>query len=90
MYVLTECGREHVADFIAGCASKRKEILDAGKDTAYDTVLPTEEDIVCDINWEDDFDGDLYVNSWGVTDDYKYDETICLKIGADFIMEEVS
>lgn len=34
MYVLTTRGREIVDDYIRNCAAKRKEILDAGKDTA--------------------------------------------------------
>lgn len=44
-YILTEKGRENVAWFIKECKAKRKEILDAGLDTADDTNLPTEEDI---------------------------------------------
>ena len=33
-YVLTEPGRQKIADYILQCAAKRKEILDAGIDTA--------------------------------------------------------
>ena len=44
-YILTEKGREKVTWFIKECAAKRKEILDAGIDTADDTNLPTEEAI---------------------------------------------
>lgn len=65
-YILTEEGKEKVAWFINECAAKRKEILDAGLDTADDTNLPTEEAIVSDLNYGVgiDADGDYY-NSWG-------------------------
>lgn len=36
-YVLTEEGKRKVAVFIMECEAKRKEILDAGLDTAEDT-----------------------------------------------------
>jgi len=68
MYNLTEQGKAKVQAFIAECQAKRKEILDAGKDTAYKTALPTEEDIIGDVNWQGlDKDGG-YINGWGVTD----------------------
>ena len=38
-YVLTEPGRQKIADYILQCAAKRKEILDAGIDTADATKL---------------------------------------------------
>lgn len=41
-YVLTEEGKRKVAVFIKECEAKRKEILDAGLDTAEDTQIPTE------------------------------------------------
>lgn len=47
-YVLTEPGRQKIADYILQCAAKRKEILDAGIDTADATKLPTEKDILSD------------------------------------------
>ena len=40
-YTLTEIGHEHVNDFLKECSAKRKEILDAGIDTACQTTLPT-------------------------------------------------
>lgn len=70
-YVLTEEGKRKVAVFIKECEAKRKEILDAGLDTAEDTQIPTEADILSDLNngVEVDEDGDYY-NAWGVTDNY--------------------
>lgn len=85
-YILTEKGREKVTWFIKECAAKRKEILDAGIDTADDTNLPTEEDIVSDLNYGVgiDEDGDYY-NCWGVTDNYSSDAPCCLEVGIDFM-----
>ena len=45
-YVFTLNGYRAVEHFIAECAAKRKEILDAGIDTANETVLPTSSDIL--------------------------------------------
>ena len=61
-YILTNTGKEKVDWFIKECAAKRKEILDAGIDTAYETELPTEKDIVSDLNCGVgvDEDGDYY------------------------------
>ena len=85
-YILTEAGKKKVAWFIKECAAKRKEILDAGIDTADDTNLPTEEDIVLDLNYGVgvDEDGDYY-SSWGVTDNYNSDAPCCLEVGIDFM-----
>lgn len=85
-YALTETGKEIVADFIAECAAKRKEILDAGKDTADETHLPSEEDILSDLNFGVGIDeeGDYY-NRWGVTDHYDSDAMLGLSFGKDFI-----
>lgn len=91
-YVLTENGKENVRSYIRELEAKRKEILDAGKDTADETSLPTEEDILSDveltgISW-DDPDGPCYYNGWGVTDNYEADAPICLKLGRDLIIED--
>lgn len=85
-YILTEAGKKKVTWFINECAAKRKEILDAGIDTADDTNLPTEEAIVSDLNYGVgvDEDGDYY-NSWGVTDNYSSDSAIELSINEDFV-----
>lgn len=64
-YILTETGKEIVAAFIAECVAKRKEILDAGKDTADETNLPSEEAVLADLNGGVgvDEEGDYY-NGW--------------------------
>ena len=59
--------------FIAECTAKRKEILDAAKDTADDTELPDIEALVNDaLSFGPDEDG-LCFNCWGVTDNYESD-----------------
>lgn len=85
-YVLTETGKEIVAAFIAECVAKRKEILDAGKDTAEETNLPSEEVILSDLNFGVgvDEDGDYY-NGWGVTDHYNADTILGLSLEKDFV-----
>lgn len=85
-YVLTDAGRRCVTDFLSNCAAKRKEILDAGKDTVDETELPTEADIIADLNngvGVDD-EGDYY-NNWGVTDHYDSDYPLSLSYGEDFM-----
>lgn len=86
MFILTETGRNKVKSFIAECKAKRKEILDAGKDTSDETALPTEEDIVSDLNFGVgvDSDGDYY-NGWGVTDHYDSDTSCSLHFEEDFV-----
>lgn len=90
-YVLTKEGKAVVASYIRELEAKRKEILDARMDTADDTTLPTEEDIlediledICstDIDW-DDPDGPCCRSLWAVTDHYEADEAIALRIGQD-------
>lgn len=90
-YELTETGKEKVAYFITECAAKRKEILDAGLDTADETNLPTEETILSDLNdgVGVDEEGDYY-NGWGVTDHYDSDGALGLSIGEDFVDTEQS
>ena len=80
-YKLTNRGKREVSRFIRECEAFRKEIMDAGKDTADDTNIPDEESIVSDIaEWIDE-DG-YYVNGWGVTDNYSL--PIGLMKGEDF------
>ena len=85
-FVLTKEGKAAVASYIRELEAKRKEILDAGKDTAEDTILPTEEEILEDIldyiDW-DDPDGPCCRSMWAVTDHYEADEAIALRIGQD-------
>ena len=63
----------------------RKELLDVGKDTADETNLPDADDILRDVEWFADENGD-YLNSWGCTDNT--DLAIFLMAGEDFICEE--
>ena len=91
-YALTEQGKKNVMDYIRELEAKRKEILDAGKDTADETSIPTESAILSDIgligiNW-DDPDGPCYYNGWGVTDNYEADAPVHLKLGRDIIIED--
>ena len=89
IYKLTESGLKKANSFISECRAKRKEILDAGKDSANDTNLPTIEDIESDI-WNVSFDGlkeldEDYYNCWGVTDNYSSDLPLHLVRGKDFV-----
>ena len=83
MIKLTEKGLKTINSFINEIEAKRKGILDAGLDTVELTPIPTIEDIVCDIECFVDEEEDYY-NSWGVTDDTKYDMQINLKRDTDF------
>lgn len=85
-YVLTEEGLRKVKQYVKELDAKRKEILDAGKDTIDETPNPvTVEDIEDDINFTGiDEDGEYY-NGWYVTDNYDADYPISLMLGVDFI-----
>ena len=68
-YGFTDEGRKRINLFIKECEAMRKEILDAGIDTANETTLPTAQDILDDINNGVGVDEENeYYNSWGVTD----------------------
>ena len=88
MYKLTKNGKAIVDAYIKELNAKRKEILDAGKDTANETEIPTVEDIVDDIDFVgidwDDQDGPCYYNGWRVTDNYDFDYPILLRFQRDF------
>ena len=86
MIVLTRQGKEKVRLYLDGLKEKRKEILDARKDTADDTELPDEEAISSDIEWSEE-EGE-YWNCWGVTDHYDADLPLCLNKGTDYIEAE--
>ena len=74
---LTNKGLKNVRAFLTECEAKRKEILDAKKDTAGDTTIPSVEDILSDINCGVGVDADgEYYNSWGVTDNYESDRPL--------------
>ena len=85
-YTLTETGRKNTQRYIKELEAKRKEILDGGTDTADDTTLPTEEDIIDDVNdLGVDEDGEYY-NGWAVTDNYDADYPLLLKVGRDLTL----
>lgn len=70
-YVFTVSGYRTAKHFIAECAAKRKEILDAGIDTADEIELPTTQCILDDVNVGVGLDEDNeYYNCWGITDHY--------------------
>lgn len=85
-FKLTEHGKELCKTFITELKAKRKEILDAGIDTADETELPTENDILSDLNYgvgTDEY-GDYY-NGWSVTDHYNSDHMLWLEHGKHFV-----
>ena len=85
MFRLTEQGKRHIEHFIADCEALKKDILDAKKDTADDTTLPTAEDILADMKcWYVDGD-EYYYSVWGITDNYSRD--IALEYGTEFYRE---
>lgn len=93
-FELTKHGIGLVEHYILELKAKRKEILDAGKDTADETTLPTAEDILSDVSFTgiiwDDPNGPCYYNGWAVTDNYDADLPICLKLGRDLIVTDES
>lgn len=85
-YVFTVNGYRTVKRFIAECAAKRKEILDAGIDTADETELPTAQDILDDVNTGVGLDEENeYFDSWGITDHYN-SHPLSLVVGEDIIL----
>ena len=82
MVKLTELGKQEVNTYIREAEAKRKEILDASIDTADDTWLPDEDDILMDIEHFEE-DGE-YCNGWGVTDNYNADYPLYLKRGVHY------
>lgn len=87
--ILTPQDKEHVQIYIEELKAKRKEILDAKKDTVYDTNLSNEKDILSDMSWgvEESDDGN-YFNNWSVTDNYDGDYPLFLESGKNFIVKE--
>ena len=79
----TETGKEKIRAYIIELKAKRKEILDAGLDTADETTLPDEKDILDDIEFFEE--ENEYYNNWGVTDNYNGDDALYLKRGEDYI-----
>ena len=87
MIRLTETGRKKVEEYIRELEAKKKEILDASKDTADNTNIPTVEDIEADMDWDVTKVDDEYCNGWGVTDNYEADYPLSLKLSVDFVKE---
>lgn len=87
MIKLTEAGCKKVEEYIKELEAKRKEILDAGKDTADETNIPTVEDIIADVYWIYEEENNEYCNNWGVTDNYEADYPLDLELGTDFVEE---
>lgn len=81
-YRLTAEGKAKSQRYINELIAYRKEILDAGLDTADDTPIPTIHDIECDIDAFEE-DGEYY-NCWGATDEYTLNEALYLKYGEDY------
>lgn len=79
----TETGKTKANIYIAELKAKREEILEAGLDTADETTLPDEEDILSDIEFFEE--ENEYYNNWGVTDNYNGDNALYLKRGEDYI-----
>jgi hypothetical protein len=85
MYELTEKGIDKCKAFIKHCEDKRKEILDAGKDTVIQTNIPTVQEIEDDISSCGINDKEEYCEVWAVTDNYEADYPLQLVLGEDFI-----
>ena len=79
---LTEIGLKKVNAYIDELVAKRKEIMDAGLDTADETTLPDVNSIIDDIEAFEE-NGE-YWNCWGVTDNYDSDGPINLVRGDDY------
>lgn len=87
-YTYTPKGRLRVYHFIRECEVKRKEILDAGIDTADETDLPTAQDILDDVNTGVGLDeGNEYFDIWGITDHYS-SYSLSLVVGEDLIVTD--
>lgn len=87
-YTYTPKGRLRVYHFIRECEIKRKEILDAGIDTADETDLPTAQDILDDVNTGVGLDEENeYFDSWGITDHYS-SYSLSLVVGEDLIVTD--
>lgn len=70
-YMLTKAGEKKVSQFLIKCRKKRIDILAEKKDTAFETKLPTQEDILSEVNFGVGLDEDgEYYNCWGITDNY--------------------
>lgn len=69
-FELTEEGKREVQSFITECKTKRNEVLDNAGDTIKHTTIPTQKEILNDLNSQEDVDECGYDACWGVTDNY--------------------
>ena len=84
-YELTAEGKRKCQQYILEMEAKRKEILDAQKDTADETIIPNEDEILDDLlSFGIDVNGKIY-DCFGVTDNYNADTVITLTLGVDFV-----
>ncbi len=87
-YTYTPIGRLKAYHFIRVCEVKRKEILDAGIDTADETKLPTAQVILDDVNTGVGLDEENeYFDSWGITDHFN-SHPLSLVVGEDIILTD--
>ena len=77
-FELTEEGKREVQSFITECKTKRNEVLDNAGDTIKHTTIPTQKEILNDLNSQEDVD-----ECCGVTDNYWM--KIFLEYGINFI-----
>ena len=82
-FELTEEGKREVQSFITECKTKRNEVLDNAGDTIKHTTIPTQKEILNDLNSQEDVDECVYDACWGVTDNYGM--KIFLEYGIHFI-----
>lgn len=69
--------------FISECEAKRKEILDACKDTVEDTTLPDIDALADDAVFMGADEDGLCYNCWGVTDNYESDYPFVCKLSEE-------
>lgn len=82
-FELTEEGKREVQSFITECKTKRNEVLDNAGDNIKHTTIPTQKEILNDLNSQEDVDECGYDACWGVTDNYGM--KIFLEYGIHFI-----
>lgn len=82
-FELTEEGKREVQSFITECKTKRNEVLDNAGDTIKHTTIPTQKEILNDLNSQEDVDECGYDACWSVTDNYGM--KIFLEYGIHFI-----
>ena len=85
-YVLTKTGIRNAKKYIQKLQTKRKKILDAGKDTCLETKLPSIKNIEVCVNWA--AENGEYRDTFGVTDHYDGDYPLCLQEGIDYVEKE--